>query len=113
VPTETGNLIVDPGEGVRCVLDWEIARIGDPMHDLGVLCMRSWRFGGKGEVGGFGSLLILETNSAPIPQRDHSYELFARHVFPACFGQRVNLSPVGFLGTDQPFVHQQLQRWVH
>lgn len=51
----TGNLIVDPAEGVRCVLDWEIARIGDPMHDLGVLCMRSWRFGGAGEAGGFGS----------------------------------------------------------
>lgn len=49
----TGNLIVGP-EGVRCVLDWEIARIGDPMQDLGVLCMRSWRFGGPGEVGGFG-----------------------------------------------------------
>lgn len=57
----TGNLIVDPGEGVRCVLDWEIARIGDPMHDLGVLCMRSWRFGGKGEVGGFGSREDLYT----------------------------------------------------
>lgn len=51
----TGNLIVDPQEGVRCVLDWEIARVGDPMHDLGVLCMRSWRFGGAGEAGGFGS----------------------------------------------------------
>lgn len=50
----TGNLIVGP-EGVRCVLDWEIARIGDPMQDLGVLCMRSWRFGGVGEVGGFGA----------------------------------------------------------
>ncbi|MBB3182108.1 phosphotransferase family protein [Variovorax sp. Sphag1AA] len=57
----TGNLIVDPAEGVRCVLDWEIARIGDPMHDLGVLCMRSWRFGGKGEVGGFGSREDLYT----------------------------------------------------
>jgi aminoglycoside phosphotransferase (APT) family kinase protein len=51
----TGNLIVDPAHGVRCVLDWEIARIGDPMHDLGVLCMRSWRFGGAGEAGGFGT----------------------------------------------------------
>ncbi len=49
----TGNLIVGP-DGLRCVLDWEIARIGDPMQDLGVLCMRSWRFGGKLEVGGFG-----------------------------------------------------------
>lgn len=50
----TGNLIVDPQQGIRCVLDWEIARIGDPMHDLSVLCMRSWRFGGAGECGGFG-----------------------------------------------------------
>jgi len=49
----TGNLIVGP-EGIRCVLDWEIARIGDPMQDLGVLCMRSWRFGGPRPVGGFG-----------------------------------------------------------
>jgi limonene 1,2-monooxygenase len=38
------------------------------------------------DTGGFGSILILETNSAPIPQRDHSYELFARHVFPAFQG---------------------------
>ena len=50
----SGNLIVGP-EGLRCVLDWEIARIGDPMQDLGVLCLRTWRFGGAGEVGGFGS----------------------------------------------------------
>lgn len=49
----TGNLIVGP-EGIRCVLDWEIARVGDPMQDLGVLCMRTWRFGGAAEVGGFG-----------------------------------------------------------
>ena len=48
----TGNLIVG-SEGIRCVLDWEIARIGDPMQDLGVLCMRSWRFGGSLDVGGF------------------------------------------------------------
>lgn len=49
----TGNLIVGP-DGVRCVLDWEIARVGDPMQDLGVLCMRTWRFGGAAPVGGFG-----------------------------------------------------------
>ncbi|MDO8704345.1 MAG: phosphotransferase family protein [Sulfuricaulis sp.] len=49
----TGNLIVGP-EGVRCVLDWEIARIGDPMQDLGVLCMRTWGFSGALPVGGFG-----------------------------------------------------------
>ena len=50
----TGNLIVGP-EGLRCVLDWEIARIGDPMQDLAVLCLRTWRFGGTPPVGGFGT----------------------------------------------------------
>lgn len=50
----TGNLIVGP-EGIRAVLDWEIAHVGDPMEDLGYLCMRTWRFGGKGPVGGFGA----------------------------------------------------------
>lgn len=50
----TGNFIVGP-EGIRAVLDWEIAHIGDPMEDLGYLCMRTWRFGGAGPVGGFGA----------------------------------------------------------
>ncbi|WP_167772604.1 phosphotransferase family protein [Ramlibacter henchirensis] len=50
----TGNFIVGP-EGIRAVLDWEIAHVGDPMEDLGYLCMRTWRFGGPGPVGGFGA----------------------------------------------------------
>jgi aminoglycoside phosphotransferase (APT) family kinase protein len=49
----TGNFIVGP-EGLRAVLDWEVAHLGDPMEDLGYLCMRTWRFGGAGPVGGFG-----------------------------------------------------------
>ena len=48
-----GNFIVGP-EGVRAVLDWEIAHLGDPCEDLAWLCCRSWRFGAPGEVGGFG-----------------------------------------------------------
>ncbi len=48
-----GNLIVGP-DGVRAVLDWELVHLGDPWEDLAWLCMRSWRFGGEGEVGGFG-----------------------------------------------------------
>jgi len=48
-----GNLIVDDA-GVRCVLDWELAQIGDPMLDLGWLCVKTWRFGGPLPVGGFG-----------------------------------------------------------
>lgn len=50
----TGNLIVGD-EGIRCVLDWELAQIGDPMQDLGWLCIRTWRFSGRQPVGGFGS----------------------------------------------------------
>ena len=49
-----GNLIVGE-DGVRCVLDWELGQSGDPMQDLGWLCIRTWRFGGAAPVGGFGS----------------------------------------------------------
>lgn len=48
-----GNLVVGP-DGIRAVLDWEIAHLGDPMEDLGWLCVRTWRFGGREPVGGFG-----------------------------------------------------------
>ena len=49
-----GNLIVGE-DGIRAVLDWELVHRGDPMQDLGYLCVRAWRFGGPGPVGGFGS----------------------------------------------------------
>ena len=49
-----GNLIVGP-DGVRAVLDWELAHVGDPMEDLGWICVNSWRFGVEDKpVGGFG-----------------------------------------------------------
>jgi aminoglycoside phosphotransferase (APT) family kinase protein len=50
-----GNLLVEP-DGVRAVLDWELAHLGDPAEDVGWLCTRSWRFGGAGRVGGVGDL---------------------------------------------------------
>jgi aminoglycoside phosphotransferase (APT) family kinase protein len=54
-----GNLIVGP-DGVRAVLDWELAHFGDPMEDLGWLCVNSWRFGIIDKpVGGFGQLSEL------------------------------------------------------
>jgi aminoglycoside phosphotransferase (APT) family kinase protein len=50
-----GNLIIGP-DGVRAVLDWELAHTGDPMEDLGWVCVNSWRFGEIDRpVGGFGS----------------------------------------------------------
>jgi aminoglycoside phosphotransferase (APT) family kinase protein len=49
-----GNLLIGPG-GVRGVLDWELAHLGDPLEDLGWLCVNSWRFGNIDlPVGGFG-----------------------------------------------------------
>jgi aminoglycoside phosphotransferase (APT) family kinase protein len=50
-----GNLIVGPS-GVVGVLDWELAHRGDPIEDLGWLCVRAWRFGAAGRAGGFGSV---------------------------------------------------------
>ena len=49
-----GNLIVGP-DGIRAVLDWELAHAGDPLEDLGWLCVKSWRFGVAPPVGGFGT----------------------------------------------------------
>ena len=49
-----GNLMIGP-DGVRAVLDWEIAHVADPMADLGWLCTSCWRFGmTDNPVGGFG-----------------------------------------------------------
>jgi aminoglycoside phosphotransferase (APT) family kinase protein len=50
-----GNLIL-AADGVRAVLDWELAHIGDPIEDLGWLCARAWRWGGPDPVGGMGSV---------------------------------------------------------
>ena len=49
-----GNIMVD-STGVTAVLDWELAHIGDPMEDLGWLCVRAWRFGGAHPVAGLGT----------------------------------------------------------
>jgi aminoglycoside phosphotransferase (APT) family kinase protein len=50
-----GNLIIGP-DGVRAVLDWELAHTGDPMEDLGWICVNSWRFGEIDKpVGGLGT----------------------------------------------------------
>ncbi len=49
-----GNVIFGP-EGVRSILDWELPHIGDPLEDVGWLCVRAWRFGNdRKPVGGLG-----------------------------------------------------------
>jgi aminoglycoside phosphotransferase (APT) family kinase protein len=50
-----GNLVVGP-DGLRAVLDWELAHTGDPVEDLGWFCVRAWRFGSDHlPAGGLGS----------------------------------------------------------
>jgi aminoglycoside phosphotransferase (APT) family kinase protein len=53
-----GNMIVGE-DGLRAVIDWEIAHLGDPLEDLGWVCTRAWRFGGPGEVAGLGDATEL------------------------------------------------------
>jgi len=49
-----GNVMFGP-EGLRAILDWELAHLGDPLEDLGWMCVRSWRFGNDHlPVGGVG-----------------------------------------------------------
>jgi aminoglycoside phosphotransferase (APT) family kinase protein len=46
-----GNLLID-ASGLRAVLDWELAHLGDPLEDLGWFCVRAWRFGSPLPAGG-------------------------------------------------------------
>src|SRR5688572_29368403 len=50
-----GNFLADEG-GLVAVLDWELCHVGDPVEDLGWLCIRSWRFGSdRRAVAGMGT----------------------------------------------------------
>jgi aminoglycoside phosphotransferase (APT) family kinase protein len=77
-----GNFVVGP-DGLRGVLDWELAHAGDAAEDLGWLCAPAWRFGGSGEVGGFGALdELLAAYSASggeaiTAERVHWWEVYA------------------------------------
>jgi aminoglycoside phosphotransferase (APT) family kinase protein len=53
-----GNLLVDH-DGLRAVLDWELAHIGDPLEDLGWFCVRAWRFGSPLPAGGVATRATL------------------------------------------------------
>jgi len=77
----TGNFLVGP-DGLAAVLDWEFAHWGDPMDDLGWLCVRDWRFGALAlPVGGictrerfYGA--YAAASGAPVdPARVHFWEI--------------------------------------
>ena len=76
-----GNFVVGP-EGIRAVLDWELAHLGDPVEDLGWLCVRSWRFGHDDRpAGGFGSRAELlqayvDAGGQPVDEQHlHTWEV--------------------------------------
>ena len=50
-----GNIVVG-ADGLRAVLDWELAHLGDPVEDLGWFCARAWRFGSPLPAAGLGGL---------------------------------------------------------
>jgi aminoglycoside phosphotransferase (APT) family kinase protein len=50
-----GNLIVD-ANGLAAAIDWELVHVGDPLEDLGWLCVKAWRFGAPLPVGGLGTI---------------------------------------------------------
>ncbi|HEY5662533.1 MAG TPA: phosphotransferase family protein [Ilumatobacter sp.] len=49
-----GNVIVGAG-GLQAVIDWELAHLGDPLEDLGWLCVPAWRFGSPLPAAGVGT----------------------------------------------------------
>ena len=78
----TGNYLADES-GVTAILDWEGAHLGDPIEDLGWLCVKSWRFGAIDKpAGGFGSREDLwhayeRAGGAKVdPARAHWWEVF-------------------------------------
>lgn len=77
-----GNIIVGE-EGLRAVLDWELAHIGSPASDLAWLCVTSWRFQRPDlPVGGFGTRdQLLEGYRAAGGGAIDADELFAWEVF--------------------------------
>lgn len=77
-----GNFIVGP-DGLRSVLDWELAHLGDPIEDLGWFCVKSWRFGNVDQhAGGLGSTTELlasytaASGHAVAEEHLHFWELF-------------------------------------
>lgn len=79
-----GNMIFG-GDGVRAVLDWEVAHIGDPAEDLAWICAPPWRFGELDRpVGGLGSRQQLfgafeaATGERIDPARVHYWEVMGQ-----------------------------------
>jgi aminoglycoside phosphotransferase (APT) family kinase protein len=108
----TGNLIVG-SDGIRAVLDWELACRGDPVRDLGWFCTISWRFGAiDSPAGGFGSREeLLEGYQAAGGRPVSLQELYYWEVFGSlrwgviCLGMRARSA-----GNDRPLERAMIGR---
>ncbi len=76
-----GNFAVNQ-DGLVALLDWEFAHWGDPMDDLGWLCVRDWRFGHEARAAGglcdratFYAAYERATGAIVDPTRVHYWEL--------------------------------------
>lgn len=76
-----GNVLISP-RGIEAVLDWELAHLGDPIEDLGWLCVRAWRFDSPAPVAGLGERADLldgyerESGFRPTEEELHWWEVF-------------------------------------
>lgn len=77
-----GNFMVDEN-GLRGVLDWEMTHLGDPLEDLGWLCVNAWRFGrssspvaGLGDRAGFYRAYEAAGGCPVEPRHARYWELF-------------------------------------
>lgn len=92
-----GNLMVD-GRGLVAVLDWELVHLGDPVEDLGWLCVPAWRFGSTLPAGGFATREALLA------------------AYAAAGGRQVGIDELRFwevFGTLRWGVICQWQAWAH
>ncbi len=79
----TGNFLVDDQGGIRAILDWEMAHLGDPLEDLGWALDPLWSGGNAEFPGGMiaraEAIRIWERTSGlkAEPQAFHWWEIFA------------------------------------
>ncbi|MFJ6623428.1 phosphotransferase family protein [Kitasatospora sp. NPDC091335] len=66
------NVLVDEGDGITAVLDWEMSTLGDPLTDVGLLVMYT-------ELAGVGGGIIPSAMTAPgFPKPDEIVASYAR-----------------------------------
>lgn len=112
-----GNLIISE-EGLACVIDWEITVRGDPMQDLGWLCLKTWRFGGARPVAGVGEREALfagyerASGNKVDPERVRFWEAFG-HVKWAimCLGMGMGTpgAPAGSVSLEHCLIGRRIE----